>query len=313
MRKQSLLFCGIIFLFFSCTKIFQDEKVKKNISFWGDSMTAGSGGNGVTMPDVVKTELNRDIFNGGVAGMSSNNIACLQGGLDFIIKLKGNKILSTGVDTLTDYNIVPFIHTTNQSRSGTINGIKGLLTRKGNMANPIVADYFYFSRSTVGDEINVTSEGVRMIFDDAINHRNDLTVIWSGRNDPKQDSYIPTIIANISSMVNYLENNQKQFLVLSVCNGNRQTEGIGSDVYNNIISLNNQLYSTFGNNYVDLRKYMVEQAIYDAKITPTNDDLNDISSDCIPTSLRYDHIHFNEIGYQMAGKYIAKIILNKDW
>jgi hypothetical protein len=233
--------------------------------------------------------------------------------LDFIIKLKENKISSIGIDTLSYYNIIPYIHTTNQTRLGSINGIKGTLTRVGNLANPIVADCFYFTRATVGKEIIIPSEGVRMIFDDAVNHRNDLTVIWSGRNDPMLDNYIPTTIANISSMVSYLENNQKQFLIISVCNGNRQTEGVGSDVYSNIISLNNELHSTFGYNYVDLRKYMVEQAIYDAKITPTNEDLNDIASDCIPTSLRYDHVHFNENGYRMAGKYIANIIRNKDW
>jgi hypothetical protein len=313
MKKLSAYLFGSIFLIYSCKETFQSEAVKKNISFWGDSMTAGSGGNGVTMPDVVKDELKRKVFNGGVAGLSSNNIACLQGGLDFIIKLKENKISSIGIDTLSYYNIIPYIHTTNQTRLGSINGIKGTLTRVGNLANPIVADCFYFTRATVGKEIIIPSEGVRMIFDDAVNHRNDLTVIWSGRNDPMLDNYIPTTIANISSMVSYLENNQKQFLIISVCNGNRQTEGVGSDVYSNIISLNNELHSTFGYNYVDLRKYMVEQAIYDAKITPTNEDLNDIASDCIPTSLRYDHVHFNENGYRMAGKYIANIIRNKDW
>ncbi len=41
--------------------------------------------------------------------------------------------------------------------------------------------------------------------------------------------------------------------------------------------------------------------------------INDIASDCIPTSLRYDNVHFNVIGYRMAGKYIAEIIRSKDW
>ena len=114
-------------------------------------------------------------------------------------------------------------------------------------------------------------------------------------------------------MVNYLENNQKQFLIISVCNGSRQTEGIGSNIYSNIISLNNELHTSFGNNFVDLRKYMVEQAIYDAKIIPTNEDLSDMASDCIPKSLLYDQVHFNENGYRMAGKFIANIIRKKNW
>jgi hypothetical protein len=75
MKKLSAYLFGSIFLIYSCKETFQSEAVKKNISFWGDSMTAGSGGNGVTMPDVVKDELKRKVFNGGVAGLSSNNIA----------------------------------------------------------------------------------------------------------------------------------------------------------------------------------------------------------------------------------------------
>ena len=316
MKKIITFYFGFIFIFYSFSpqELIDNEKVKKNISFWGDSMTAGAGGNGLTMPDVVKNELNREIFNGGVGGLSSTNIACLQGGLDFIIKFNENKISTIGTDTITSYNIVPYIHTTNQTRLGSINGIKGTLTRVGNLINPIVTDYFYFTRETIGEEIIIPPDGVQMVFDDAVNHRNDLIVIWSGRNNnPQQDGYISTIKADISSMIMFLDEYNKQYLVISVCNGSRQTEGIGSDVYSNIISLNNELHSTFGENYIDLRKYMVEQAIFDAEIPPTNEDLNDIASDCIPTSLRHDNVHFNAIGYKMAGKYIADIIRKKDW
>ena len=276
-------------------------------------MTSGTGGNGVTISNVVETKLNRHTFNGGVGGLSSINIACLQGGLEFVIKLKSNKISPILGDTLIDYNIIPYIHITNQIRNVVVNGIKGKLKRVSNPLNPIIADYFIFTRNNPGNQITLPSVGIQAFFDDSISHRNDLTVIWSGRNDPKQDSFIPTILSNISSMVNYLENNHDNFLVISVCNGASQTEGFGSSIYSNIILLNNKLSLIFGNNYVDLRKYMVEQALYDSLIIPTNQDLIDISLDCIPTSLRSDSVHFNEIGYQMAGKYIAKVIKDKNW
>ena len=276
-------------------------------------MTAGTGGNGVTMPDIVRNELEREIFNGGVGGLASTNIACLQGGLDFLIKLKDDKIKSEGADTLTYYNILPYIHTTSQTRLVSINGIKGTLNRVSNLTNPIVSDYFYFKRASIGEEIKTPTNGVKMVFDDAVNHRNDLSIIWSGRNDPRDGSHIPITIANIKSMVNYLDNKDKQYLVISVCNGSRQTEGNGTKIYSNIISLNNELKSNFGDNYIDLRKYMVEQAIYDVKIIPNPEDLKDIASDCIPKSLLHDNVHFNEIGYRMAGKYISKMIRDRNW
>lgn len=286
---------------------------KKSIAFWGDSMTAGSGGWGTTIVETVKNELHRPVFNGGVAGLSSNNIACLQGGNRFIIKLSGNKIPKSGSVTLTDYNIVPYMHTTSQTRTGTVAGVKGTLTRVGNLANPFLASSFYFTNTQEGEEISVPSSGVQFNFDDAVNHRNDVTVIWAGRNDPKIDSEIPTTIGNIKSMIDYLENKDTPFLVISVCNGSRQTEALGTDIHANIILLNSKLEATFGTNYIDLRKYMVEQALYDAKIKPSAEDLKDISSDCIPSSLRYDNVHFNAKGYEVAGKFIAKVIRSKNW
>jgi hypothetical protein len=313
MSKNMFLFFGIILTLFSCSSPLHVEEPRKHIAFWGDSMTAGNGGNGVTMPNIVKNELKREIFNGGVGGLASTNIACLQGGLEFIIKLKGNQIKNEGADTLTYYNILPYIHTTSQTRLVSINGIKGTLNRVGNITNPIVSDYFYFERTSIGEDIKIPPNGIKMVFDDAVNNRSHLSIIWSGRNDPRDDAQIPITVANIESMINYIDNKNKQYLVISVCNGSRITEGCGSEIYANIISLNNKLQSHFGDNYIDLRKYMVERAIYDAKISPTSEDLEDIASDCIPKSLLYDDVHFNEIGYRMAGIYISKIIRDRNW
>ncbi len=67
-----------------------------------------------------------------------------------------------------------------------------------------------------------------MVFDDALNYQNGITVIWSGSNDPKQESSVAIILSNISSMVGYLENKHDEFFVVSVCKGSRHTEGFGS-------------------------------------------------------------------------------------
>ena len=58
---------------------------------------------------------------------------------------------------------------------------------------------------------------------------------------------------------------------------------------------------------------MVQNAIYDMETTPTEIDLEDIKKDCIPRSFLKDNVHFNTLGYEAAGKYVANIIKDKGW
>jgi hypothetical protein len=74
---------------------------------------------------------------------------------------------------------------------------------------------------------------------------------------------------------------------------------------------NELLAETFGDRYVDLRKYMVNEAIYDAEITPSADDLLDIEADCIPASLLADNVHFNN--YTQAGEFISRVLTAKGY
>lgn len=305
----------LFFILVACEVSDQENKTKdnitkqnitnQNITFWGDSMTAGVGGEGITISKVVSTQLNRNTFNFGVGGLSSESIAILQGGLPFIVKIDNNLMPSFGDVPITEYNILPFNNQTNQSRIGYLSDIKGELIRVNN------TDNFIFRRSDSGDPINV-GNSTPFLFEDAISHTKDIVVIWSGRNDPRTNSQIQNIKNNIQSMVDYLSNNQ-QFVIVSVCNGDSVNEGVGTAAHSNIVLLNNTLRSSFENNFLDLRKYMVEQAIYDSGIIPTQQDICDMNSDCIPTSLRSDGVHFNAKGYEMAGRYIAKFIEEKGW
>jgi lysophospholipase L1-like esterase len=58
---------------------------------------------------------------------------------------------------------------------------------------------------------------------------------------------------------------------------------------------------------------MVQDAIYDMEITPSQQDLEDMKKDCIPRSLLNDNVHFNTFGYEAAGKYVAQVIKEKGW
>lgn len=75
--------------------------------------------------------------------------------------------------------------------------------------------------------------------------------------------------------------------------------------YNNIIQLNHELELIYNERFLNLRKYMVNHAIYDSQIRPTLQDLEDINFDCIPRSLLNDLVHFNDAGYLLAGNFIS--------
>ena len=55
------------------------------IASWGDSLTAGAGGNGVNYPDILSKLLNLKVLNYGVGGEGTANIARRQGAIPFYI------------------------------------------------------------------------------------------------------------------------------------------------------------------------------------------------------------------------------------
>ena len=109
------------------------------------------------------------------------------------------------------------------------------------------------------------------------------------------------------------ENAKNHYLVLSICNGIADKEAKGSTAHTNITRLNTVLEEAFGDHFVDIRRYMIDQAIYDMGMTPTLQDLEDIQKDCIPRIFLNDNVHFNTLGYEATGKFLANIIKEKGW
>jgi hypothetical protein len=287
----------------------QVEPVIKNISFWGDSMTRGSGGAYTTISSVVSEKTMLNVNNFGNGGFNSSQVATLQGGNPLRLKLLNNEILpfNTGNTIIANYNILPFNAFTEQKRYGELNGIKGYLQRIPSSSNFNITERVEFIRlDSLNNYIN-TAEEVTFYFDDAENHKDDITVIWVGRNNERTIPEINVIKSDIAAMVNKL-NNPKKFLIISICNGTLDDEKNNTNKYNNIIQLNHELELIYNERFLDLRKYMVNQAIYDSTIKPTIFDLEDINNDCIPRSLLYDLVHFNDLGYLLAGTFIANKI-----
>ena len=64
----------------------------------------------------------------------------------------------------------------------------------------------------------------------------------------------------------------------------------------------------YGSHYLNVREYLVTNGLSQASITPSAQDLTDISNDTPPTDLRYDWLHPNAAGYTVIAKYVNQNI-----
>lgn len=308
---MNLLKMGILFLlvlgFQAC-----DSSRNVDIVGWGDSMMKGAGGD-KSMLEVLAKELNIKHKNFAVGGLNSSSIAVLQGGLPLRLVLENNEILKEQPTKIEYYTIESLNFLTKQYRKGFIETTKGQLKRISDEENVEKTIGYTFKAKNIDKPIK-TKDTVVFNFEDAIKYNDKWTIIWAGRNDNKSGDFIFKTRDNIQAMIDYLgENAQEHVLVLSICNGIADYEQKGSTAHKDIIRLNSVLKETFGERFIDVRSYMVQNAIYDMETTPTEIDLEDIKKDCIPRSFLKDNVHFNTLGYEAAGKYVANIIKDKGW
>lgn len=136
-------------------------------------------------------------------------------------------------------------------------------------------------------------------------------IIWVGRNNAQAPEGLAALEADLANMVDYLTALNKRFLIMTVINGNWGTEGWegpGTNAYNYFLLFRDHIMSTYPNNFLDIRAYLVSQ--YDPGIPQ---DVNDYAHDTVPASLRSDPVHLNTAGYQLVAEQVANFITSKGW
>lgn len=305
--------------------------MKSRITCWGDSMTRGATNRTYGYPQALATLLGRTVNNLGIGGDSVLRMAIRAGQFPINMRLTGGVMPASGgvaVDRQfsLEHNIlmegVAFPDT--WSFTTTFWGIAGTVTTD-NLGN------WTFTRTTAGvvqtlgtayQQVLVAGPGGSSLFPDPQTLQSDVVIIWGGRNGGWEDHTRRRTVRDRTLLIaNSLLPQHRRFLVLPVFNGRAKTfdtdeplEPSGSSSYNNIMELNRLLKTQYGPFYVDgLREYMVRDAIYDAGLTPTADDLADIASDCIPRQLMLDNVHLTEIGYTQLATFLANVIKSRGW
>nr|DAK96042.1 MAG TPA: sialate O-acetylesterase [Caudoviricetes sp.] len=268
------------------------------VECWGDSLTKGVGASENNYENAYPNQLQKMlggsyvVNNLGIGGEGVKQISARQGGkLSFAQPFTiPEDTVATNVSFLNDDG--ENIKHQNQKGNGVnpcyIDGVKGTVAwDKSNLTNTFV-------REARGNEVKITKE-MPLVTDGMINHRGNIMVIWAGTNDkPKTKERAQYVIDSIRDMIAYAETDK--YIVI----------GLTSKAYmGDFIDNNTKIWSqNFGTKFVNVRKYLMNYALEDESITPTEQDRIDIENGEIPSSLRAtnDPVHLNAKGYHCIAR-----------
>ena len=264
------------------------EEKKPDIVCWGDSLTYGTGGEGVTYPSVLAEETGLTVYNYGVCGEKADQIAIRMGlypmttGAFTIPEEREQVALSLLCDgedpvmlRLGDAGMNPC----------DIVGIKGELSFSEEDGN------YYFTRQTEGDAVTV-SDGTVVTMDAAGKiDPDDIVVLFIGSNDRPTAEDAKTLIETEKEMIRYL--GASKYIVVGLTS---------KEMIPEVAAVNEELKAAFGTHFLDIRTYLLEHGLEDAGITPNEQDLADLADGEIPSSLRVDIVHGTPDFYRILGK-----------
>lgn len=274
-----------------------EKQMLAGIVCWGDSLTAGTGGEGVSYPSVVEERLRKDriyipVVNMGVGGENTVTIAGRAGALPF--RLKGFTIPAEAVPVEisfleeADKPVRPLIQSDAGVNPCTINGIEGQLTGEKREGNDIV---YLFTRSESGKETKV-EEGTEVETWASSRFSEYIYVVFMGENHGW--SSIQELIEQQQAILSMQGKYKDRYIVVGLPTGTRAERR----------ELEEALYQAYGEKFLNIREYLSTQGIADAGLKPSKADLDRMEEGMIPQALLSDDIHFNEAGYRLIGNYM---------
>ena len=259
-----------------------------DLCFWGDSLTAGTGGSGTNYPSVCASELGITSFkNCGVGGETANTIACRQGGNSLI--LKEGTVSEYSLSELTDI----YGTTCNPLRQGSgsnsvnpiyINGVKCNLSISQTSATDPNAKY------------TITGYNDKLLAETPVKFsgcdiKSKITVIFVGQNGPS----LAERLSIIDSMISKIND---KYIIMGLSSGSSASRA----------NEEAQMLSKYGVHYFNTRYMLSKYGMNIMNLTPTSSDTIEMNNGEVPSSLRSDSVHLNVNGYTALGKMIAQKI-----
>jgi len=263
---------------------------------YGDSLTVGTGGDGVTLCNTLEKLCGHEVLNYGVYAESLSCIAARQGAnpqylcYDIVVPADTTPVKAQ-VEGKYGYEMLLVFGDAgvNDVLLGDIPGTYSI-DDEGNR---------FFTRLEAGDETPLP-QGTQLITHAMLDKRDDdIMVLWGGSNDqPQTIEEIPAMLEKIDEMIEYHGNDK--YIIVSLTSRHERIP---------VVDEVNKSYSEkYGEHYLDLRSYYVNDSLKDMGITPTDEDKVAMEIGDVPISLRYnneeDPNHGNADFYRIAGEQI---------
>ena len=266
---------------------------------WGDSLTAGSGGEVTAYPNVLQKLISTNIYsipviNMGIGGESTNTIIGRAGSVPFVVDSftipEENLKVEINLKSSNGNDVAPLRQGDKGINPVTINGIIGEVSIEQETSTSQNFSY-YFNRMEPGSSVKV-EEGtiINTSAATSTDYQNYMPIIFIRQNGGWNDNPEELII-QIKSILNMDKWNEK-YLVLGLTSGTSESRA----------DLEIAMESAFGERYINLRKYIVINGLEQQGLGATEEDMNAKKIGSIPPSLLSDEVHFNSSGYKVIGQ-----------
>ena len=255
------------------------------VSCYGDSFTNTADDSTASYPGILSVLAQRTVYNVAVNNDSIHEMAAREGGRPAEVSpfiIPANKAPTEVLVSNNQKKNIRFDVSKNGGLNPCkINGIEGLLS--------IIEGKYYFTRVDSGEEELVLTPTT--ITTRAMEQRTeDICVFFLGNDDIYKTP--EKAVEIYKDMISFLGDNNKYLIVGPIKGEIAQLN-----------AANKALSDAFGNNYLDLRSYMLTQADKDLKIELSEGDRILANNNIIPyVYFTSDGEHFSAQGADAAGK-----------
>jgi hypothetical protein len=270
---------------------------------WGDDMTAGQGGTGITYPDVLKTLLLADgieipVVNMGITDESSLEVLGRCGAIPFVVAeemtLAGNGYVSEfKLKNINGADVFPLMHNNNPGVNPVkVNGIDCTFYGHILSSTDHSANGYYLSKVEKGENTVIPTGSV--IETEGMNYGDYINILCIGKHGGYQN--LTDLTNQIDLFISKLGKNKDKYIILGYPSSSAEFE--------------NALAQKYGAHFLNTRTYLVKNGLTDAKLEAKGDDEDCIQKGTVPSSLRSDETNLNDDGYTAVGNFVYDSLKN---
>lgn len=274
---------------------------------WGDSLTAGAGGEGITYPKVLSELLSANnyitttVINMGVGGENTREIMARAGALNIVLTedmtIPADPIAVQVFFAASDGSKIAILRQGDGGATNvSISGIEGRLSIQQESCT--AKEYTYwFTRKTAGGTVVVPS-GTQIINDGSYLYTDYIPVVFIGQNGGWDNP--ASLTEQQQAILDTCGKNKDHFIIIGLTTGEASSRE----------ELEATMQSHWGAHYVNLREALCnEELLVNYGVELNAADVKLIDKGVVPEAIRSDGVHFNATGYTIIGNIIYQRII----